>query len=234
MEYARLAHRVSEVLPRRRLRLAEMGCGDGRLTIPLARAMPSAQLTAIDSFRGPYRKSRRELSRRVGRAGLSRRVEVVSQDGLRWLERQRPESLDAIVSSEFLPELTSKELASFFAGSFRATRDGGLAVHIFLSPRARNPAQRLVIRADSDPRWNRHPSREWFSPPPTLVESALGEVGFRQVRFRNVRSRLRFVGTAASAQLRSWRVRAAFGRRHLSRPEAGIELPDWIIAQGQR
>lgn len=233
-EYARLARIVSDYLPRPRRRVIELGCGAGRLTIPLAISSKGATLSAVDSFRGPYKEGCRELLQKLGRAGLKGRVTVIRADGLRWLDRQKAQYSDAVVSSELLPELTFAEMANLFANAFRVIRNGGITAHLFLSPTGRNPQQRLLIRADSDPRWTRRPPREWFSPPPRIVASALGAAGFTRVKTRLFRSRIRLEGEAAGYQLRTWGVRAAMLRRHRPQIEAGVELPDWVIARGQR
>ena len=139
------------------------------------------------------------------------------------------------MSSEFLSELTTRTLLSFFESARRALKEAGVTVHAFLSPVPRNAGQKLTIEADSDPRWTEHPPAEWFSPPPDLTRESLVRVGFRGARIDVIRSRFRFVGPAAKVQLKSWGVRATFYRRHETALRShGLELPDWVIVSASR
>jgi cyclopropane fatty-acyl-phospholipid synthase-like methyltransferase len=234
-EYASLARRLGKLLPRHCETLAEIGCGRGQLTIPLARSQPDSQMVVIDSFVGPYVCDRRRLTKELARAKLVGRVQVVVGDALGWLARRRGHEFGAVVSSEFLPELRSKEMASFFRGCYRALRPEGVTVHCFLSPTPRNRSQQLTIEADSDPRWTQNPPREWFSPPPRDSVLGLAKAGFSEAHVETVPGQLRFVGPAARRQLRLWGVRETFAQRYGDELAGeGLELPDWVLLSGRR
>lgn len=234
-EYARLARRLSKLLPSEPVSLVEIGCGRGELTIPLTIRAPAMRVLAIDRFAAPYSSDRERLVRALERNGLARRVRVLVRDGPTWLSRQRAGRFNAVISSEFLPEVTARELSAFFHACFRAIEAGGTTAHVFLSPVARNVAQRLTIEADSDPRWTPHLPREWFSPSPSVALSSLAKAGFGHAEIQLIPSRLRFAGRAARRQLRRWGVREAFDRsRRRELAAHGLELPDWLILSGRR
>jgi len=234
-QYVLLAGRTAELLPGRTQRILEIGCGRGQLTVPLAWARPRARILAIDSFRPPYSRSQAALLASLRRSGLEDRVDVHRADGPRWLQRPRSARFQGIVSSEFLPELPVGALLGVFRACFRLLELGGSTVHIFLSPIPRNEQQRLVIEADSDPRWTRRPPKGWFSPPPSLACSLLRSAGFVRVRARRVPSRLRFSPAAALQQLTRWRVRPGFVREYgIAQGRNLLELPDWVVLSGVR
>lgn len=234
-EYSRIAREVTALLPTGTVALVEVGCGAGQLTIPLVRRLPGVRVSVVDRFEATYALDRRRLLRRLRSEGLLDRVRVISGDATKFLSRQAAGSLDAVVSSEFLTELTVPGLARFVKSCRRAMRYGGVSVHAYLSPEHRNEGQRLTIEADSDPRWAKHPPAEWFSPPPETARESLIEAGFHDVRLEVKRSRLRFTGLAARAQLESWGVRKAFYRSHEIVLRAhGLELPDWVVLSGTR
>ena len=137
------------------------------------------------------------------------------------------------MSSEFLSELTTTGLSSFFTACRQALKGGGVTVHAFLSPDPRNDGQRLTIEADSDPQWTSHPPAEWFSPPPAVVQTSLENAGFEEVSIEVRRSRFGFAGPAAQGQLGRWGVREAFYRNREGALRAhGLELPDWLVLRG--
>ncbi len=235
LEYARLARAVASVLPPETSTLVEVGCGDGQLTIPLARLVPSVQMDVIDRFAGPYASNRASLLERLKSARLTDRVRVLSGDATNTLRQLPSGSLDAVVSSEFLCELSTPSLLPFLKSCRRVLKAGGLTVHSFLSPVPRNEGQALTIEADSDPRWTTHPPTKWFSPPPEVARKFLIEAGFVGAGVEVKRSRLRFLGVAAQAQLKDWRVRETFYRDQETVLRArGLELPDWIVVSGTR
>jgi hypothetical protein len=55
---------------------------------------------------------------------------------------------------------------------------------------ARNPRQKLLIEADSNPVWTYTPPKEWFSPKPELVTRELRKSGFHRIRRITIRSHL--------------------------------------------
>lgn len=232
---ASLARWLANSFPATTRSFLEVGCGSGQITLPLAEINPERSITAVDSFRGPYSRNRAKLEARLRRTGLHERVRVVRANALRWISTQEASTFDVVLSSEFLPELTSKEMSEFYRSCYRVLRRGGRTLHLFLTPNATNPRQRLVIEADSDPRWTRHPPTEWFSPEPRLAQRALMTAGFEAVRCEIRKGGLAFTGAAARAQLRRWGVGPAFARTYERRlNEDGLELPDWVIVVGTK
>lgn len=234
-EHRRLARHIAGSLPRGPIEVIELGGGAGQLTIPLVEARPRARWTVVDRFSGPYSGTRMRLRRSLGRLDARPKVRIVSADVRRWRPRAGSASVEAVVSGELLPELTAREMRSLFRAGFRWLAPGGVAVHSFLSPDARTPAQSRTIEADSVPRTGLRAPDASFSPAPETVRSALRDSGFRGVRVSTLPSRLRFRGGAARRQLRDWGVPEDYLSAHaaeLSRD--GIELPDWVVVRAVR
>lgn len=233
-QYVRLARKFSGFIPSKRSLLAEIGCGKGQLTIPLARQAANHEIIAVDRYRRPYsREDYKQLISALERKRLSGRVSVVVSDYSHWLPQQSSDKFDGVISSEFLPEIDSIDLRTFFSECQRITKPGGIAVHSFLSPVARNLGQRLLVEADSDSRWTKDPPKEWFSPRPDFAVSQLRRAGFRGVKVVRIKSRLIFRAEAARTILNDWGVRDSFWRRH-SRflQQSGLEVSDWIMVTG--
>jgi SAM-dependent methyltransferase len=233
--HERLVNWMAGYLPAAPRRILEVGCGRGQITIPLAERFSETSITAVDRFGGAYRRDRAALVDRLARSPAVDRVRVVRSDARKWLSRATAAGTDIVLSSEFLPELDAGPMAEFLKGCFRVTRPGGTTAHLFLSPYAHNARQRLVIEADSNPRWSRQPSHRWFSPSPSRTLRNLTAAGFVGSRVLRRPGGLRARGKAASILLRQWGVRPAFERFYDSRLRtAGLELPDWILAIGTR
>jgi SAM-dependent methyltransferase len=233
--HVRLARTMADTLPLQVRSILEVGAGRGQLTLPLLDRVASTLVTIVDQFKGPYTSDRSSLRTSVNRAGAQRRVRVVSMNALRFLLRSDPARFDAVLSSEFLPEVAPPEVGSFFRACRRVLRPGGVTVHAFLSPDPANARQRLVVEADSDPRWARSPPPAWFSPPPSWALRELRSAGFRRTRLLRFPGGLRMRGEAARSQLRRWGVTSSFARTfadQLRRP--GLELPDWIVIYGTK
>jgi len=235
MQYERLAEQFAALLPEGDGPIVEIGCGGGQLTIPLAKLIGDRGLIGVDRYAGPYESSREKLMTALSRQGLEGNVRIILDYGLKWLSEQRDGQYEAVISSEFLPELSSYETESLFSDCHRALKSGGVTIHSFLSPKPRNPRQRLVIAADSDTRWTRFPPKEWFSPPQRLVASQLREAGFREPHTIVLKSGLTVRATAARALLLRWGVREGFWESHKRKLMAGgLEIPDWIIMTGRK
>ncbi len=235
-EYARLARAVARSMRPTLSKMVEVGGGEGAFTVPLALALPATRLIVIDRDKAPYTSGQKRLVRALRRHALLGRVRVVIGDARCDLHRvvlgRRPQ---AVISCEFLSELTSAEMTGFFEACARVLAVGGVTAHLFLAPAPRNASQRLTIEADTDPRWTRHPPRQWFSPTPEMVAASLTQCGFRRVRLQVLPGRIRMVGQAAKAQLRAWGVRETFIREHRRLLDGnGLELPDWMILSASR
>ncbi len=233
--YKRLAKLFSTKLPSGSGKLVELGCGKGQLTIPLAKTALHYKILGIDNYSGPYSRDLRSLKTALGSSGLMKRVQVIMSDAVRWLERQRESTYNVIVSSEFLCEMDSKGMQHVFGECHRVLKPGGVTIHSFLSPNPRNDCQRLLIEADSNPKWTRHPPLEWFSPPPDLVLQQMEAAGFRGLKVSTSRNHMRAKAHAAKALLESYGVRPAFWKRHREQlMTSGLEMPDWVVTWGTK
>jgi SAM-dependent methyltransferase len=234
-QYKNLSREFSRVIQSKRGIIAEIGCGRGQLTIPVARLLPHCRFRVVDTFAGAYTGTLRLLNKALLQARLKNRVKVYKADYLAWLWDQYSDSYAGVVSSEFLPEIDSYELSMFLSECYRVVRPGGTAVHSFLSPIARNRRQRLLIEADTDPIWTKTPPKEWFSPKPTFVVSKLMRIGFRGVHVKRVKSNLIIRGEAARSFLQSWDVKRTFWKtRNVELVSEGLEVPDWVIISGRK
>lgn len=152
---------------------------------------------------------------------------------MEWASRQRDQSCDAIISSEFLSEIDFEEMKRFISECYRILKPNGITIHSFLSPIARSRSQRLLIEADSNPRWTKFPPKEWFSPRQELVLNQLKLAGFSKIRAVNVRNNLIIKAEAARAILREWGVRNSFWKSYKNLlVSEGLEIPDWAISSG--
>ncbi len=235
LQYEMLAEQFAALVPPGDVPLVEIGCGSGQLTVPLARLIGGRGLVGVDRYAGPYVNSREKLMAAVARHGLEGSVRVILAYGLKWLSDQRDGQYEAVISSEFLPELSSYEVESFFSDCYRVLKPGGVTIHSFLSPKPRNPRQKLVIDADSDTRWTRFPPKEWFSPPPRLAAAQLRKAGFREPQTIALKSGLTVRAAAARALLLRWGVREGFWDFHRKKlTKGGLEIPDWIVMTGRK
>ncbi len=226
-QYSRLSQKFSRILPKNGI-LAEIGYGRGQLTIPLSETVPRLRIVGVDNFRGSYSETQAELLSAL--AGRSRKVKVVLSDYQTWFESQPVSKYDALVSSEFLPELDSESMRRFFGDCYRVIKRGGKTIHSFLSPAPRNARQRRLIEADSDPRWTKTPPAEWFSPNPKLVSEQLVLAGFKRPHITRLKNGLIIRSIAARELLRDWDIRQSYWKSHQRVLEKeGLEAPDWIM-----
>ncbi len=232
-QYARVAREIGANLPSGGGLLIEVGSGRGQLTIPLAKRASRYQIIALDRFRGPYSGDEARLHSAIARSRMKSRIRVVVGDHSKWLKKQTESTYEAIISSEFLPEIDSKLMRVFFAECYRVLKTGGLTVHSFLSGQPRNIRQKRLIEADADPEWTKTPPLEWFSPSRKLVLDYLKQAGFVRTRPVRLKSGLMIRSYAARQLLKDWDVRQTYWRSHREILETeGLEIPDWLIVSG--
>ena len=221
------------MLPGREGVLVEVGSGEGQLTVPLANVVPSYKIIALDRFKGAYSGNQTRLLSAIAGNRLKTKVKVVTSDYNAWLAAQPDSLYDGVISSEFLPEITSKRMARFFDQCSRVTKPGGITVHSFLSPEPGNARQKQLIEADSNPKWTKTPPLEWFSPSQGTVVDHLRSAGFRRLRQVRLKSGLLIRSEAARQLLKDWDVRGSYWKLHSGVLEKdGLEIPDWIIVGG--
>jgi cyclopropane fatty-acyl-phospholipid synthase-like methyltransferase len=238
-QYGRVASRFAKKFGNNSGRIAEVGCGTGRLTVQLMKLLGDSQFVLVDRFAdtrtGSYSHSYEVLEANLRKAKLRRRAHVVISDYLKWIRAEHDATYDGVISCEFLPDVTRLGIAHFFPECFRVLKPGGVAVHCFWSPTPRNLRQRLVIIADSDPSWTRTPPQEWFSPKPTLVMRELRRAGFTHLRKVTLKPHLVLKGQAAKVELERWQVRPSFYEKY-KKPidKDGLEFLDWIIISAKK
>jgi cyclopropane fatty-acyl-phospholipid synthase-like methyltransferase len=233
-QYDNLAREFEALLPTSAF-LAEVGCGMGQLTVPLAKLRRKYRFEVVDTFTGPYTGTLTRLKRALLRARLNHRVRVHKMDYLDWISDEFSGKYTGVISSEFLPEINSYELKTFLPECYRVLRRGGVTIHSFLSSSPRNRRQRLLIEADTRPVWTRTTPKEWFSPKPALVVSQLKHAGFRNVLAKRVKGNLVLRSNASRKLLESWDVKGSFWKEHRDRLEKdGLEIPDWVIISGSK
>jgi cyclopropane fatty-acyl-phospholipid synthase-like methyltransferase len=221
------------MLPGREGVIVEVGSGEGQLTVPLANVVPQYKIIALDRFKGAYSGNQTRLLSAIARNRLKTRIRVVASDYNVWLAAQQDSLCDGVISSEFLPEITSKRMARFFDQCYLVTKPGGITVHSFLSPEPRNARQKRLIEADSNPKWTKIPPLEWFSPSQGIVLDYLRSAGFSKLRQIRLKSGLVIRSEAARQLLKDWDVRGSYWKLHSrTLKRDGIEIPDWIIVRG--
>jgi cyclopropane fatty-acyl-phospholipid synthase-like methyltransferase len=213
--------------------LVEVGSGEGQFTVPFARLVPKYKIIALDRFKGPYSGNEARLFSAIAMNRLKGRIKVVVSDYSTWLTSQPDSGYDGVISSEFLPEITSERMEQFFAQCYRVIKPRGFTVHSFLSPKAGNARQKRLIEADSNPKWTKTPPSEWFSPSQEIVVNYLRSAGFRRLRQIRLKSGLVVRSTAARQLLEDWEIRRSYWELHSGKLEkVGLEIPDWIIVGG--
>jgi cyclopropane fatty-acyl-phospholipid synthase-like methyltransferase len=180
-----------------------------------------------------YSKNYHALARDLVKTRLKSRVHIVATDYMKWFTTQNDNAYDAVISSEFIPEIDADDTHLFIQECHRVLKRGGVTLHSFLSPTPRNFRQKLLITADSNPLWTNTRPREWFSPKPQLVVRELRKSGFHRTRKYTLRARLIMRADAAKSWLKNAEVKARFYEKHRKRlREEGLEVPDWVIVSG--
>jgi len=88
--------------PGRDARILDLGCGHGRLSLPLSRWAANGRLVGVDFSR----KSLESARRAAREAGLSN-VDFVESDAAEYMREAPPDGFDAIVCAEMLYNLPS-------------------------------------------------------------------------------------------------------------------------------
>ena len=213
--YDRLAnHFVQEIGPHRIRTILEGGSGRGELTIPLLRKLPnSSKMIAVDSSQGAYVGWLNELTARLRRRKLERRVHVLESD-VRRLSDLDDESVDVIVSNELVCDLPRRaHLARALGEFYRVLRPSGVMVHgEWLSCKSAGP-QNLLIK-------------HWPSWTPDQLFVLMREAGFHSFRVTYFDTTIHLGYENAVEELRSWGATGPLFRRYdRLMKKQGIELP---------
>ena len=233
-QYVSLAHVFASALGTKHITVVEIGCGRGQLTVPLAKRAENIQFVLVDRFLGTnYSKNYRTLTRNLRKTRLTERAHTVVSDYMKWVTTQDNDTYDAIISSEFIPEIDSSDTHELIRECYRILKPEGITIHSFLSPTPRNLRQRLLITADSNPLWTNTPPKEWFSPKPWQIIRELRESGFHRILKTILRARLIMKANAAESWLRSAEVKTSFYQEYKEQlNESGLEVPDWVVVSG--
>ena len=175
-----------------RLRIVDLGCGPAFAAIALARARPAAAIIGCDLAPLMLREARRRLAR----AGLSGRVQLLEADAARL--PLAGGTVDAVTGHSFL-YLVDRP-AEVLAEIHRILRPGGRLV--LMEPNDRGAPLREVLRHSRDPRflvsvslWRPYSRRHGrFSA--TSLRSTLEAAGFRRFGSEEVLGGLGLVGWA--------------------------------------
>ncbi|TMI60108.1 class I SAM-dependent methyltransferase [Candidatus Bathyarchaeota archaeon] len=114
-QYDNLARKIARLVSSGSGTLAEIGCGKGQLTIPLAKLLPGHRFNVVDKFTGAYSGTLAPLNKALSQAKLRGRVKVNKADYLDWLWEEFSDKYVGAISSEFLPEIDSYELRMFLS-----------------------------------------------------------------------------------------------------------------------
>jgi ubiquinone/menaquinone biosynthesis C-methylase UbiE len=112
------------LLPGGQGKIVDAGCGAGRTTIAVARAMPEAKLIAFDRFDADYIEGGGDylLKKNIDIAGISHRVEIEKGDIISTPFANN--SVDAMVSSYMFDHLGANKQKAL-AESYRILKPGG-------------------------------------------------------------------------------------------------------------
>ena len=111
-----LFERIDSEFRHQQIRILDLGCHTGRLSIPLARA--GHQITGIDSSRFHVKRAEQHAQE----AGVSCRF--LAGDGFRFVRRQDEESFDLVLCTEVLYQ--RPEFREDMTSLIRIVRKGGL------------------------------------------------------------------------------------------------------------
>jgi ubiquinone/menaquinone biosynthesis C-methylase UbiE len=191
--YSRLADMFIRLIrPLRPRTILEAGCGEGQLTLPLLRRLPTdTKFIGVDSSKGSYVGWLDELALRASQAGFARRIRLVKAD-VRNITSIRPESIDVVISNELICDLPQeRQLAKALKEFQRILRRGGKMIHgEWASPLEDNPRSLMVKHW---PAWN-----------PDQIFSQLERFKFHDVKATYFDTTIKFEREAALRELRTW------------------------------
>jgi ubiquinone/menaquinone biosynthesis C-methylase UbiE len=228
--YERLAAFLIERLDVKRAAvILEVGCGRGQLTLPLVRKVGKItedfKVIALDTSAGAYRGSLEILKKTLQKEELEDFVVAVEGDVIN-MNIMENESVDLILSNEFLCELDRDGLGKAVKEFHRVLKPNGQMAHGELNPIPENEAQKLVIEANAHSTETSQPKPEWFSPFSDEVAVLLHKIDFKNIRTEYFETNVKMDYGTALKKLRQWTTHPGFIEKHLDDLKRfGFELP---------
>ncbi|MGA1866855.1 MAG: hypothetical protein ACMUFK_05245 [Thermoplasmatota archaeon] len=220
---------VGEILRRipftRFKRVVEFGSGSGLFTIPLMDELYAdvAEYIIVDPYNGPYIKDRESLARRLRESGYSKKVRVHRVPV--WEMGHKIKDADLAIGHDVFCDLTMDMVENSMMAGKEVLKEGGFFVHSGLSPNTSTPAERLLMKLDSQ---TSTPLVEnnWFSPGSEFLFVVSKKTGFRDIAIHEVKIPLSLSGNDARSLLKDWNIKESAMERYSRKiDEIGIEFP---------
>jgi ubiquinone/menaquinone biosynthesis C-methylase UbiE len=162
---------ASVIPPGRYEKVLDMGCGIGQKTIPIADALPGAEVYAIDLGAPMIRYAHKRAER------MGRNIHFSQQN----VERTKfaADSFDLVVSTILLHELPPGAIRNTIAEIYRVLKPGGLTAHLNLPPYSQQPPYNVFLM-DWETRNNGEPY--WRAFHELDLPAIFREAGFRNIR----------------------------------------------------
>jgi ubiquinone/menaquinone biosynthesis C-methylase UbiE len=163
---------LASVIPQGRYeKILDMGCGVGQKTIPIADAIPGAEVHAID-LSAPMIKYAHKRAERMGR-----KIHFSQQNAERT--KFASESFDLIFSTILFHELPPDAIRNVVAEIYRTLKPGGLTAHLNLPPYSQMSPYNAFLM-DWETRNNGEPF--WRAFHELDLPAIFCEAGFRNIR----------------------------------------------------
>ncbi len=213
--YSRLADVFIRLIrPLRPRTILEAGCGEGQLTLPLLRRLPTdTKFIGVDSSKGSYVGWLDELALKANQAGFAKRIRLVKAD-VRNITSIKPETIDVIISNELICDLPQeRQLARALKEFRRILRRGGKMIHGEWASPLEHKSRSLMVK--HLPAWN-----------PDQIFSQLERFRFHDVRATYFQTTIKFEYEAALSELRTWGAsQRTIHRNHSAIKQRGMRLP---------
>lgn len=135
---------IKKLKPKQNQTIVEIGCGDGALTIPIAKKLKKCRIIAVDN----EKKALDELKKKINKLRL-KNIEVINSSATDLKEISN-EQVDYLISHWLLGVITkAKDLRKMFLEFYRVLKRGGKMAHSESYPHPKNKAQELYMKADT-------------------------------------------------------------------------------------
>jgi len=209
--------------------ILEAGCGSGNLTVPFAKSvmkiLKELRIIALDVAAGPYNGALDILRERVRKENLEKFIEIV-EGNVRSMSNIADKSIDLIISNELFCDLGRKGLEKALKEFYRVLKPNGQMVHGEFIPVPENPAQKLLIEADSYSMETLTPKYEWFSPFSDEVAVLMHKIGFKNITVKYFETNVHLPFNYAVKQLKEWNINPTFIEKRMpDLKKYGLEFP---------